>query len=41
MKKLINYFIPVTEDQKDVLRHFLAPLMAFIVLVGIVYHWFN
>ena len=41
MKKLINYFIPVTEDQKDVLRHFLAPLVAFIVLVGVILHWFN
>jgi hypothetical protein len=41
MKKLINYFTPVTEEHKDVLRHFLAPLTAFIVVFSIIIYWFN
>jgi hypothetical protein len=41
MKKLINYFTPVTEEHKDVLRHFLAPLVAFLLVGGFIIYWFN
>jgi hypothetical protein len=41
MKKLINYFTPTTAEHKQAIIHFLAPLTAFLIVFGVVYHWFN
>jgi len=37
MKKLIDYFTPVTEEHKSFLKDFTSTLMVFIVLCAIFY----